>query len=56
VSRPAWVIDGADDGGAPTAAHCERCGFGWSRPDGDPHAVTLPEVARWHICRDGPPR
>ena len=47
MSAPTWVIDDAERG-VPTSAHCERCGFTWHRPEGDPHADTLPTVARFH--------
>jgi hypothetical protein len=49
MTRPTWIIDEAE-AGVPTAAHCERCGFGWRRPDNDPEADTLPLTARWHRC------
>jgi hypothetical protein len=51
MTRPTWVIDEATDG-VPSHAHCERCGFGWRRPDDDPRADTLPRVARGHLCYD----
>jgi hypothetical protein len=49
MTRPTWIIDTADRG-VPTAAHCERCNFGWERPDDDPQADTLAETARGHHC------
>jgi hypothetical protein len=46
--NPTWIIDSADERGVPTVAHCEECGFQWSRPAGDEQADSLPQTALYH--------
>jgi hypothetical protein len=42
----------ADDGGAPTLAECTECQRGWTRPKGDPQALSLATWARTHRCTE----